>query len=146
MRLLFFTIVIIAAVASCPDLETPSETPQSEMSLIREKFHQRVYFKSDVRDRIFVYQAKSVVTADQAKKLAQMQMHTSGQMTAVYIYQPNQIAPGNILNTERSIFRVNDLLYNSTDINSWRFAYFKNRDDSVNFVDCETEQDRTFCR
>ena len=147
MRFLLFAILIIAAVASCPDSEIPGQyNAPSEASLIRGKFHQRVYFKSSARDRIFVYQAKSIVTAEEARKLAQMQMHTIGQMTAVYIFQPNTIAPGNILNTENSVFRVNDLLYNAADIDAWRFAYFKNRNDSVIFVDCETGQDQTFCR
>ena len=133
---MFWAAAFIVMAASCSDPGKPR---------LSDKFQLRVYFKSDARDRIFVYQAKTVVSESEALQFAQGEMHTEGQMTAVYIYDPSAVAPGNPLSSENSVFRVNDILYESKRIDSWRFAYMKYRTGVVDFVDCK-KKDHTLCR
>ena len=137
VALVFCAAAFIVLAASCSDPQRPR---------LSDKFENRVYFKSDVRDRIFVYQAKTIVSEPEALQFAQSKMHTQGQMTAVYIYDPGAIAPGNSLNSENSLFRVNDILYKSKHIDSWRYAYMKGRNGLVVFVDRKRDKNHSLCR
>lgn len=106
---------------------------------------QIAYFKSSTRDRVFVYQTAKL-DPQSAKAHALKQAYTPGQMTAVYIYGPGKRTPGNVLSTYKSIFQVNDALYESTAIDSWDYVLMYNRDGSSEWVDCNSSTPNDFCR
>ena len=100
-------------------------------------YDRKVYFKSSEKDRIYVLQADSLDERE-AKKKALSLTHTPGKMTAVYVYGPNKRAPGNHLNTLNGVFEVNNLLYDSQDIDAWDYVLMRNRNGQNTWTNCNT--------
>jgi hypothetical protein len=95
------------------------------------------YFKSSVRDRIFTARLASDGGKEDARSFGETRAHTTGQMTAVYIYESDAVIPADGITLANSVFEVNEVLA-LPNLSSWRFVYMRYRNGNSEFVDCES--------
>lgn len=93
------------------------------------------YFKSSVNDRIFTARLSKDGSEEDARIFSESKPHTTGQMTAVYIYENEAVIPADGVTLANSVFEVNDVL-KLPNLSSWRFAYMRYRNGNSEFVDC----------
>ena len=102
------------------------------------------YFKSDGRDRVFTARMSEEATETDALKFAEDAQHTTGQMTAVYIYEHDADVPSDRITQASNVQQVNRIL-ELPDLSPWRYAYMRYRQGNIEFVDC-SQRMHELCR
>ena len=92
-----------------------------------EKFDEVAYVKTDAKDRIQIYVIDyGKVTSDEVFQHTLGKMHTTGRLTAVYYFDKNDRYPkGSRFNGHKSFSTASLDLYNSSDIDDWKYVYVR---------------------
>ena len=87
-----------------------------------------------------------VKSDDDILKHAQKLPNTDRRMTAAY-YFVNKSAPYIDNDTSNGqIYYINEILYESPQVNRWDYAYMRNLNGSEVFVNCNKEPSNDLCR
>jgi hypothetical protein len=101
-------------------------------------FKMQAYFKDDMKNRVMSFGISDNTTAQQAKKHAQRQPYTPGQVTAVYYYRPSQYQPKNGFNLEARNYNHAQQLIDGFDQPT--FASMRYLNGNFEFVDCTSDK------
>jgi len=141
---LSFAISFFCLLVLCVTSSASIYCASSAVASVR--FEDVGYYKAQNRDRIFTVKMPMGATAAQVKAYADSKMNTAGRMTAVYFYAPGSTIPASDVTQARGLFHANSIIYEGKGMSKWKYAYVKNRNGSVTFVDCTKANDSGLCR
>lgn len=124
-----------------------SEEQKAEMN----KFQQIGYVKVN-QDRIQIYTFDyNLISSDEVSRHASNIINTPGKMTSVYYFDKNGRVPYNFFQStfDDKIALAVDALYESYQIDDWKYAYMQFNTGAQTFVDCtKAKSDRSvgLCR
>ena len=101
------------------------------------------YFKSELNDRIATYSIKNTTEEDAVKRHAVQTMHTNGRMTCVYYFYEDSKIPRSGLSSANGILEANRII--DAFSSGIKYAYIKNHQGKMKFVDCEKNPDDDLC-
>ena len=104
---------------------------------------QEGYFKSSVRDRIFVFSFQPSVTESEIKSHAKKQTNTAGRFTACYYFKHGALIPRDGITLAGSVFRANNVINQFAD--GIEYAYMKNLNGTYSFSNCRTHPNDDLC-
>lgn len=109
-------------------------------------FRQVGYMKDNAKNRIFTIAYKPGATEQEVRSHAERLTHTQGQMMAAYYYPEGSVIPADGVTLADSVFKANDVLFETLGLDKWRYAYMRHFIGTSEFVDCEKKPDNDLCR
>lgn len=109
-------------------------------------FRQVGYLKDNAKNRIFTIAYKPGTTEQEVRNYAERLMHTQGQMMAAYFYPEGSVIPADGVTLAGSVFKANDILFETSGLSKWRYAYMRHFRGTSEFVDCDKTPDSDLCR
>jgi hypothetical protein len=104
------------------------------------------YYKNAAGVRVFTFELKGSPTEREIREHARNLPYTAGRMTAAYYYVAGSKIPRDGVTLARSVFEVNEVLYEMPGLSPWRYAYMRSLDGSAEFVDCSVQTGHSLCR
>lgn len=104
------------------------------------------YFKDGARNRIFSLAFAPNVGKATIRAHAEGLAFTQGQMMAAYYYPDGSKIPADGLTLAKSVLHATDVLYETRGLSRWRYAFMRDFDGAVRFVDCQAEPKNDLCR
>ena len=132
LRILLFSVVMVG----CSDGTSSSQSA----------FRQVGYLKDNAKNRIFTIAYKPGTTEQEVRSHAERSMHTQGQMMAAYFYPEGSVIPADGVTLAGSVFKANDVLFETPGLSKWRYAYMRHFRGTSEFVDCEKTPNSDLCR
>lgn len=131
------TIFLLSVIlAGCSDGASNSQSA----------FRQVGYLKDSAKNRIFTIAYKAGTTEQEVRNHAERLMHTQGQMMSAYYYPEGSVIPADGVTLAGSVFKANDVLFETPGLSKWRYAYMRHFIGTSEFVDCEKSPDNDLCR
>ena len=109
-------------------------------------FRQVGYLKDNGKNRIFTIAYKPGTTEQEVRSHAERLMYTQGQVMAAYFYPEGSLIPADGVTLAGSMFKANDVLFETPGLSKWRYAYMRYLKGTSEFVDCEKTADNDLCR
>lgn len=104
------------------------------------------YLKDKSNNRIFTYSFKKGVTEQEIREHAKNLPNTNGRMTAAYYYIEGSLIPADGVTLAGSVFKANDVLFETPGLSKWQYAYMLGFKGEPQFVNCVTNPDNDLCR
>ena len=104
----------------------------------QDKFKQIGYVKVN-QNRIQIYTFDyNIISSNEVSRHARNIINTKGRMTSVYYFDKNSRVPYNFFQStfDDKIALAVDTLYESSQIDDWKYVYMKFNNGSQTFVDC----------
>lgn len=103
-------------------------------------------FKDSSKNRVFTVEMDAAENKSIAMSYAKSRANTPGQITAVYMYKVGSIIPADAVTMAGSIFEINEIIYEASGLDKWRYAYMKGMSGNEIFVDCRESPKNDLCK
>ncbi len=108
---------------------------------------QRVgYLKDKGKNRIFTLSFNKGVTEQEIRKNAENLPNTTGRITAAYYYIEGSLIPADGVTLAGTVFKANDILYETPGLSKWQYAYMLGFKGEPQFVNCIKNPNNELCR
>jgi hypothetical protein len=128
-------LVVLAVALGIAMYRTPSSA-----------FSEQSAFTDEDRNRIFTIVFDPGVSAQTVREHAEGLPFAEGRVTAVYFYPDHSGVPRDGVTFANSIDQADRVIYESRGFGPWRFAFVRDPEVGVRFVDCEQIPEDSLCR
>lgn len=132
LGILLFSVVLVGCSGEASDSQSA--------------FRQVGYLKDSAKNRVFTIAYTAGTTDQEVRSHAKRLMHTQGRMMAAYFYPEGSSIPADGVTLAGSVFKANDVLFETPGLSKWRYAYMRHFRGTSEFVDCEKTPDSALCR
>lgn len=137
--LLILGIVMLLLRDSPPARPSGSQAPT-------DAFGEEGEFNDAERNRIYTIEFDPRVSAQVVRAYAASLESTDGRITAVYLYPEDSVIPLHSVTFASSIAQANHAIYESRGFSPWRYAFIRDAQGGVQFVDCRQTPRDGLCR
>lgn len=137
--LLILGIVMLVLRDSPPASPSGSQAP-------KDAFGEEGEFNDADRNRIYTIAFDPRVSAQLVRAYAAGLESADGRITAVYLYPEDSVIPLHSVTFASSIAQANHAIYESRGFSPWRYAFLRDPEGGVQFVDCRQTPKDGLCR
>lgn len=128
-----------------PDVSIDNYTLRSEQELNTKRITREGYYYQN-GNRVFNYSFAEDVSEQEIKEHAFKHTPIEKRMTAAYYFNKGMNIPGDEISKSTNIIEVNDILYDSYNVSSWRYAYMREYIGEERFINCIENKNNDLCR